>query len=240
MSHLNSRPLLPAPAMNSPLPTLSSHNAQPLTTPSSPAASQHAATSVEIQVRHPFFPPPNTVPQPSHIPSPHPKPTPPPSLTSHPPAYPLTCPSGYDCISTMQDRVAWACCNQIQCVGNYRTCAGLGAGLCDGDLGGSECSAIYTSILSCSDIAAPSCFLYARSTSLGDLDTQYSWGCGASGSTVLVLATTTGANGEVAASTSTNCEFPTPKSPPGKKNPSPTPPPGDQDHTFIRNTTQET
>jgi len=132
-----------------------------------------------------------------------------PTLTNiHPPAYPLTCPSGYDCVSTMQDRFAWACCNQIQCVSNYQTCADFGAGLCEDNLlGAAECSSIYTSILSCSDTAAPSCFLYARSTGIGDPITRYSWGCGASGSTVLVLATTTGVNGEVAASTSTNCKF---------------------------------
>jgi hypothetical protein len=220
MSHPNSRPLLPALAMNSPLPTPSSHNAQPLTTPSSPAASQHAATSVEMQVRHPPLTPYSNPPTHS-LPSSQ---THFPALTNiHPPAYPLTCPAGYDCISTVQDRVAWACCNQIQCVGNYRTCAGFGAGLCEGNLGGAECSSIFISILSCSDISAPSCFLYARSTGLGDSDTRYSWGCGASGSTVLALATTTGANGEVAASTSTDCEFFISKSPPGKKNPSPTP-----------------
>jgi hypothetical protein len=161
-----------------------------------------------MQVRHPH-PPLNTVLQPfPHIPPPSSQ-TYSPTLTNiHSPAYPQTSPTGYDCISTVQDIVAWACCNQIQCVGNYRTCADFGAGLCEDNLlGGSECSSIYTSILSCSDIAAPSCFLYARSTGLGDLDTRYSWGCGASGSTVLVLATTTGTNGEVAASTSTNCGF---------------------------------
>jgi hypothetical protein len=114
--------------------------------------------------------------------------------------------------------VGWACCNQIQCVGNYRTCAAMGAGLCEGDLDGAVCSGIYTSILSCSDINSPSCFLYARSTALGDTDTRYSWGCGASGSTVLALATTTGTNGGVAASTSTDCEFFIPQFPPGKKN----------------------
>jgi len=131
----------------------------------------------------------------------------------------------------MQDMFGWACCNQIECVGNYRTCADFGAGLCDGDLGGAECSSIYISILSCSDIAAPSCFRYARSTGLGDLITRYSWGCDASGSTVLVLATTTGTNGELAASTSTNCEFFISNPPPGKKNPSPTPSSGSYIHS---------
>jgi len=131
--------------------------------------------------------------------------------------------------------VAWACCNQIQCVGNYQTCAGFGAGLCEGDLDGAECSSIYTSILSCSDINAPSCFVFARSTGLGDADPLYSWGCGASGNTVLALATTTGANGEVAASTSTSCEFSISKSPTRQEESIS----GDQDHIFIRNTTQE-
>jgi hypothetical protein len=107
----------------------------------------------------------------------------------------------------MQDLGAWACCNQIQCVGNYRTCADMGAGLCEAGLDGSACSGIYTSILSCSDTNSPSCFRYARSTALGDFDTQYSWGCGASGDTVLVLATTTGTDGGVATSASTDCEF---------------------------------
>jgi hypothetical protein len=153
--------------------------------------------------------------------SPHPKPTAPNLTNIHPPAYPLTCPAGYDCISTVQDMVAWACCNQIQCVGNYRTCADMGAGLCEADLDAAACSGIYVSILSCSDINSPSCFRYARSTALGDLDTRYSWGCGASGSTVLVLATTTGTNGGVATSASTNCEFFISQFPPSKKNPLP-------------------
>jgi hypothetical protein len=122
-------------------------------------------------------------------------------------AYPLTCPGGYSCTSTVQDLVGWACCNQIQCVGNYRKCADYGAGVCSDefDLDASACSSIYTSILSCSDSAAPSCFVYARSTKIGDLETAYSYGCGASGGTVLVLATTTGAEG--AAATSSNCQF---------------------------------
>jgi hypothetical protein len=153
--------------------------------------------------------------------SPHPKPTAPNLTNIHPPAYPLTCPAGYDCISTVQDMVAWACCNQIQCVGNYRTCADMGAGLCEAGLDAAACSGIYISILSCSDINSPSCFRYARSTALGDLDTRYSWGCGASGSTVLVLATTTGTNGGVATSASTNCEFFISQFPPSKKNPLP-------------------
>jgi hypothetical protein len=121
-------------------------------------------------------------------------------------AYPLTCPAGYSCTSTIQDLVGWACCNQIQCVGNYVTCANYGAGICGGNLDVAACSSIYTSILSCSDSAAPSCFVYARSTHIGDFETAYSYGCGASGGTVLALATTTDAGGGAAASsTSTDC-----------------------------------
>lgn len=126
------------------------------------------------------------------------------------PASPLTCPAGYNCISTVQDVVGWACCDAIQCLGNYRTCADFGAGLCGGfALDGAQCSSIYTSILSCSDAAAPSCFLYARSTALGDQEIRYSYGCGASGGTVLALATTTGPGGGVVAaatSSSTDCK----------------------------------
>src|SRR3954471_11415762 len=74
-----------------------------------------------------------------------------PTLTNiHPPAYPLTCPSGYNCISTMQALDGWACCNQIQCVGNYQKCVNMGAGLCSNILDDADCSSIYTSILSCS------------------------------------------------------------------------------------------
>jgi hypothetical protein len=104
--------------------------------------------------------------------------------------------------------VGWACCNQIQCVGNYRTCADYGAPLCGVGLDADSCSSIYISILSCSDSAAPSCFVYARSTKVGAFETAYSYGCGASGGTVLVLATTTGGTGAVASSlTSTNSEL---------------------------------
>jgi len=106
-------------------------------------------------------------------------------------AYPLTCPAGFSCTSTIQDLDGWACCNQIQCVGNYATCADYGAPLCADGLDASACSDIYTSILSCSDSAAPSCLLYARSTHIGDMETAYSYGCGANGGTVLALATTT-------------------------------------------------
>jgi hypothetical protein len=92
-------------------------------------------------------------------------------------------------------------------VGNYHTCANYGAGLCGGNLDQLDCSNIYTSILSCTDSAAPSCFVYARSTHIGDLETAYSYGCGANGDTVLVLATTTDAGGAAAASTSTDCQL---------------------------------
>lgn len=36
-------------------------------------------------------------------------------------ASPLTCPAGYTCTSTVQHVVGWACCNQIQCVGNCKS-----------------------------------------------------------------------------------------------------------------------
>lgn len=60
---------------------------------------------------------------------------------------PLTCPTSYSCTSTVQDLIGWACCNQIQCAGNYRTCVNYGAQLCNG-LDNADCSSIYTSILS--------------------------------------------------------------------------------------------
>jgi hypothetical protein len=62
-------------------------------------------------------------------------------------ASPLTCPSGYSCTSTIQDLVQWACCNQIECQGNYRTCVNEGDNFCDG-LDPASCSSIYISILS--------------------------------------------------------------------------------------------
>lgn len=61
---------------------------------------------------------------------------------------PLTCPTSYSCTSTIQDMIGWACCNQIQCAGNYRICVDYGAQLCAGGLDASDCSSIYTSILS--------------------------------------------------------------------------------------------
>ena len=80
-------------------------------------------------------------------------------------------------------------------------CADSGADLC-GNFGASVCSNIYTSILSCSNSASPSCFRY----SLGDLWTVSSFGCGASGGTVLVLVTTT-TGGEVLPTSTTNREW---------------------------------
>ena len=60
---------------------------------------------------------------------------------------PLTCPTSYSCTSTVQDLVGWACCDQIQCAGNYRICVDYGAQLCGG-LDAADCSSAYTSILS--------------------------------------------------------------------------------------------
>ena len=63
-------------------------------------------------------------------------------------ASPLTCPTGYSCGPTYLDiNVGWACCDQIQCVGNYNVCEDYGQDLC-GNLGGDSCSSAYTSILS--------------------------------------------------------------------------------------------
>ncbi|CAD6590980.1 MAG: hypothetical protein ASARMPRED_005134 [Alectoria sarmentosa] len=115
----------------------------------------------------------------------------------------LTCPQGYSCTSTVGDFIGWACCNQIQCQGNYRTCADYGADICVG-LAAAECTSIYVSILSCS-AANPSCLSYARSASLADQNTDYSLGCGANSGPILVLKTTTGGGGgasQTAAATS--------------------------------------
>lgn len=60
---------------------------------------------------------------------------------------PLTCPTSYSCTSTIQLMLGWACCDQIQCAGNYYTCVDYGAQLCDG-LDAAGCSSIYISILS--------------------------------------------------------------------------------------------
>ena len=60
------------------------------------------------------------------------------------PASPLTCQSGYSCTSIY---IGWACCDEIQCAGDYRACADYGDNMCPG-LDASECSNIYTSILS--------------------------------------------------------------------------------------------
>src|SRR5436853_6885046 len=85
------------------------------------------------------------------------------------------------------------------------SCADYGADTC-GNFDATECSNIYTSILRCSDSASPSCFLYTRSPLVGDLFSVSSYSCGASGGTVLVLATTTTA-GEVLSASTTNCEW---------------------------------
>ncbi|MCJ1359495.1 MAG: hypothetical protein MMC33_009497 [Icmadophila ericetorum] len=106
------------------------------------------------------------------------------------PTLPLTCPDGFSCTSTVQDVEGWACCDQLQCVGNYRTCANYGAGLCDDGLDPDSCSSIYTSILSCSS-ADPYCFQYARYSSVGAYETDYSYACGQNSATVLVLDGTT-------------------------------------------------
>ncbi|KAF6222007.1 hypothetical protein HO133_001975 [Letharia lupina] len=110
---------------------------------------------------------------------------------------PLTCPTSYSCTSTVQDMIGWACCDQIQCAGNYRICADYGAQLCAGGLDASDCSSIYTSILSCSS-AAPSCFSYARSLSLGAVSTYFSLACGQTSGTVLALQTFLGGNSPAA------------------------------------------
>ncbi|CAF9928212.1 MAG: hypothetical protein ALECFALPRED_003980 [Alectoria fallacina] len=110
--------------------------------------------------------------------------------------------AGYSCTSTVGDFVGWACCDQIQCQGNYRTCADYGADICGG-LAAPECTSIYVSILSWFvarphpfvSAANPSCLSYARSASLADQNTDYSLGCGANSGPILVLKTTTGAGG---------------------------------------------
>lgn len=59
---------------------------------------------------------------------------------------PLTCPTSFSCVSNEQNQLGWACCNQLQCAGNYRTCVNYGAQLCAGL--NPDCSSIYTTILS--------------------------------------------------------------------------------------------
>lgn len=119
---------------------------------------------------------------------------------------PLTCPTSYSCTSTVQDLIGWACCDQIQCAGNYYTCVDYGAQLCDDDLGDAACSSIYTSILSCSS-AAPSCFSYARSLSLGAESTYYSLACGQTSGTVLALQTSLGAKSPAAVTGASSTAF---------------------------------
>jgi hypothetical protein len=43
---------------------------------------------------------------------------------------PLTCPDGYNCISTVSLQAAWACCNEIQCLGNWGLCNEYGESGC--------------------------------------------------------------------------------------------------------------
>ncbi|KAL2045623.1 hypothetical protein N7G274_002051 [Stereocaulon virgatum] len=114
-------------------------------------------------------------------------------------ASPLTCPSGYSCTSTIQLMPQWACCNQIECLGNYRMCADYGAELCSFALDAAQCSNIYTSILSCTS-DAPSCISYVRSTNIDDTNLYTSLACGQSSKTILALATTTGGKGQAAPS----------------------------------------
>ncbi|MCJ1462747.1 hypothetical protein MMC07_001350 [Pseudocyphellaria aurata] len=115
-------------------------------------------------------------------------------------ASPLTCPPSYMCTSTNLYSPAWGCCDQIQCQGNYNVCQDYGDNLCK-NLPDDTCSSIYTSILKCSS-AAPYCFYYARSRSVGDMSTELSLACGKASETVLALISTTGGHGSEAAATS--------------------------------------
>ncbi|MCJ1470020.1 hypothetical protein MMC07_008665, partial [Pseudocyphellaria aurata] len=75
-----------------------------------------------------------------------------------------------------------------------------GGNLCK-NLPDDQCSKIYTSILKCSS-AAPYCFYYARSRSVGDMSTKLSLACGKASETVLALISTTSGHGSDAAATS--------------------------------------
>lgn len=63
-------------------------------------------------------------------------------------ALPLTCPSGSSCTAGgfMNTGYSWACCDEIQCYGNYEQCVNYGDSLCVG-LDDRYCSLIFTSIL---------------------------------------------------------------------------------------------
>ncbi|MCJ1469162.1 hypothetical protein MMC07_007795 [Pseudocyphellaria aurata] len=115
-------------------------------------------------------------------------------------ASPLTCPPSYMCSSTILNAPSWGCCDQIQCQGNYHVCQDYGGNLCK-NLGDDTCSRIYTSILKCSS-AAPYCFVYARSRSVGDFWTEFSLACGKASGTVLALISTTGGHEGDASATS--------------------------------------
>lgn len=119
---------------------------------------------------------------------------------------------------------AWACCNEVECLGNYGTCIDyLSKGCYGGQIDLQYCSIGFGTILSWShslpiphlseerkvalffallrltffpsSSANPSCFKYARVASLGALTTYYSWACGQSGGIMSALATPTGNGG---------------------------------------------
>jgi hypothetical protein len=114
-------------------------------------------------------------------------------------ASPLTCPAGSACTASELYHPGWSCCDEIQCLGDYKQCAGYGVNLCPG-LNEAFCSQIYTSILYWyAEIRprmtmhwltrfrfspSPSCISYARFSSIGDFITQYSLACGTSGGVV--------------------------------------------------------
>ncbi|KAI2483903.1 hypothetical protein Ptr902_02843 [Pyrenophora tritici-repentis] len=111
----------------------------------------------------------------------------------------VTCPQDYNCITT---KSAFACCNNVECKGNWGFCRPYGESGCNGfDLPESVCASIYGSILQCSS-EAPNCVQYARSAALGDPNTYYSLTCGTATEAILVLATPT--NGAAAPTGNSN------------------------------------
>ncbi|KAK1907276.1 hypothetical protein P3342_005601 [Pyrenophora teres f. teres] len=111
----------------------------------------------------------------------------------------VTCPQDYNCITT---KSAFACCNNVECKGNWGMCRPYGQNDCNGvDLPDPVCASIYGSILQCS-IKAPECVRYARSAALGDPNTYYSLTCGTATGDILMLATPT--NGAAAPTGNSN------------------------------------
>jgi len=109
---------------------------------------------------------------------------------------PITCAEDYNCITTQQLDLGFACCNNVECLDNWATCRPYGQTDCFGySLPADTCSSIYGSILQCSQ-QAQQCFRYARTSALGDKNTFYSWACGSASDDILVLATST-VEGEV-------------------------------------------